>query len=198
MLSLSVHFMKCLSCSTCWQKTYWQNPLWNPSRATYRPENVYTLAADWCPYRSANAPTAAQQRTLWTSQRKPFAFPPFSAALGFCGDGPASSQILNGTYDVSLLDSNVALLVQHLKQTSAMADIKTHPTITSDEYVSKLKIWSESTSTSPSDLPLEHNKALITRHKYSEIDTAEDQELLAKQNKWNHGMQAKLPDLHVC
>ena len=111
----------------------------------------------------------------------PFTVSPLSEDLGFCGDGPASTQMLNGTYDVSQLEANVALLVQHLKQTSEMAAIETHPTITTAEFVGKLKIWSESTSTSPSGLHLGHYKALIARHKYSDIDT-DDEDLIAKRD----------------
>ena len=125
----------------------------------------------------------------------PFRVPPLSEDLGFCGDGPASISMLNGSYDVSQLDANVALLVQHLKQTSDMAAIETHSTITVEEYVGKLKIWAESTSTSPSGLHLGHYKALIARHQYSDIDT-DDAQLLAKRAKWNW-MQESILNLHV-
>jgi exonuclease III len=125
----------------------------------------------------------------------PFTIPPLSIDLGFCGDGPASAAMLDGSYDSSMLDSNVGLLVQHLKQTDEMAALQTHPTISTEEYTSKLKIWTESTSTSPSGLHLGHYKALIARHKYSEADP-DDAEQLAKQTEWNR-MQENLLDLHV-
>jgi hypothetical protein len=125
----------------------------------------------------------------------PFTIPPLSIDLGFCGDGPASAAMLDGTYDSSTLDSNVALLVQHLKQTDEMAALQTHPTISTEEYTSKLKIWTESTSTSPSGLHLGHYKALIARHKYSEAEP-EDAESSAKQTEWNR-MQETLLNLHV-
>ncbi|KAI2512752.1 hypothetical protein MHU86_1540 [Fragilaria crotonensis] len=125
----------------------------------------------------------------------PFTVPPLSGDLGFCGDGHASASILDGTYDCSQLESNVRLLVQHLKQTAEMAALQTHPTISTDEYISKLKVWTESTTTSPSGLHLGHYKALISRHKYSDIDT-DDTELRGKQDKWNR-MQQQLLELHV-
>jgi hypothetical protein len=125
----------------------------------------------------------------------PFTIPPLSVDLGFCGDGPASLSMLNGTYDCSHLDANVALLVRHLKQTSEMAALQTYPTIFVEDYTSKLKIWSESTSTSPSGLHLGHYKALISRHQYSDIDP-DDEELSAKRDEWNR-MQQKLLDIHV-
>ena len=73
-----------------------------------------------------------------------------------------------------------------------MAALDAHPTITEHEYISKLRVWKESTSTSPSGLHLEHYKALIARHAYSDIDNAED-ELRAE---WNN-MQSCLLTLHV-
>ena len=124
-----------------------------------------------------------------------FTVPPLSVDLGFCGNGPASLLMINGTYDCSHLDTNVALLVRHLKQTSEMAALQTYPTISVEDYTSKLKIWSESTSTSPSGLHLGHYKALISRHQYSDIDP-DDEELSAKRDEWNR-MQQKLLDIHV-
>ena len=126
------------------------------------------------------------------SKGSPFTVPPISDGLGFCEDGPASMLMLHGSYDVSQLEANVALLVQHIKQTSKTAAIEMHPTITTDEYVGKLKIWAESTSTSPSGLHLGYYNALIARHKYSDIDT-DDTELLAKRDTWNR-MQTSLLD----
>jgi hypothetical protein len=129
------------------------------------------------------------------AHRTPFTVPPLSIELGFCGDGPASASILNGTYNNTVLESNVALLVQHLQQMDEMAAIQTYPTISTEEYTSKLKIWTESTSTSPSELHLGHYKALIARHKYSAVNP-EDTELMAKKIEWNW-MQEQLLDLHV-
>ncbi len=130
-----------------------------------------------------------------TDQLKHLTVPPLSIDLGFCGDGPASAAMLDGSYDSSMLDSNVDLLIQHLKQTDDMAALQTHPTISTDEYTSKLIIWTESTSTSPSGLHLGHYKAMIARHKYSEPDP-DDAELSAKKTEWNR-MQENLLDLHL-
>ncbi len=116
----------------------------------------------------------------------PFTVPPLSVALGFGGHGPASASMLDGTYDSSQLDANVALLVRRLKQTTDMAALQTHPTISIEDYTSKLKIWSESTSRSPSGLHLGH---------YSDIDL-DDDELVAKRAEWDQ-MQQTLLDIHV-
>ena len=115
--------------------------------------------------------------------------------LGFCGDGTSSDDILNGEYDATGLDYHVALLIQHLKQSAEMAALISHPTINEQEYIGKLKVWKESTSTSPSGLRLGHYKALIANHDYSgvEEDTIEE---YAKKEEWDH-MQRCLLRLHV-
>jgi exonuclease III len=125
----------------------------------------------------------------------PFTVPPLVDQLGFCGDGTSSDDILNGEYDATGLDENVALLIQHLKQSAEMAAVISHPTITEQEYIGKLKVWKESTSTSPSGLHLGHYKALIARHDYSAVE-AETIEENAKKEEWDH-MQSCLLRLHV-
>ena len=42
-----------------------------------------------------------------------------------------------------------------------MADHQSYPTITDKEFVGKLKVWKETTTTSPSGAHLGHHKALI-------------------------------------
>jgi hypothetical protein len=132
------------------------------------------------------------QRHFGQAKGSPFTVPPLLQEIGYRGDGPSVEQILNGTNDATGLDSNFALLLQHLKQTEEMAALDAHPTITEQEYIGKLRVWKESTSTSPSGLHLGHYKALIARHEYSDIDTA-DEEL---RNEWNH-MQSCLLTLHI-
>jgi hypothetical protein len=43
------------------------------------------------------------------------------------------------------------------------------PSITYGAFVSKLKTWRESTSTSPSGMHLGHYKALLARHEFSDL-----------------------------
>ena len=78
-----------------------------------------------------------------------------------------------------------------------MATLDTYPTITDDEFVGKLKVWTESTTTSPSGLHLEHFKALIASHKFSseppDDETAEES---AKREELNQ-MQRDLRGLHL-
>ncbi len=135
------------------------------------------------------------QQHFGQAQGSPFLVPPLIDQLGFCVDGTSADDILQGTYDATGLEENVAFLIQHLQQSAEMAAIASYPTITEKEYVAKLRVWKESTSTSPSGMHLGHYKALIARHAYSDVvdGTPEDE---AKKEEWNH-MQGCLLTLHV-
>ncbi len=102
---------------------------------------------------------------------------------------------MKGEYDTTGLDDIVVTLIQHLQQTAEMAALESHPTITEQECTSKLRVWCESTSTSPSGLHLGHNKVMLSRHMYSGIDS-ETEEDTARRHKWNH-MQGSQLRLHV-
>ena len=97
----------------------------------------------------------------------PFTIPPLSEHLGFTGYSKYGQQMLNGTYDVTELDNNVQLLIQHLEHIHEMELDETRPSVSAEEFRGKLKVWSESTSTSPSGMHLGHYKALIAKHSYS-------------------------------
>jgi hypothetical protein len=97
----------------------------------------------------------------------PFTIPPLSTHLGYCGDGPFATHILEGKYPyLAGFEENLKLLVQHLKITDELAHLRVFPTIDENEYVAKLKVWRESTVTSPSRMHLGHYKAMIARHLY--------------------------------
>ena len=132
------------------------------------------------------------------AQGTPFTIPPLKDDLGFRGSGDASTSILHGTYDTTRLNQHTALLVQHLQQTDAMAERDSTPTITEEDYISKLAVWKESTTTSPSGLHLGHYKALTARHQYTNVEheAEEETEEMRKQTEWNH-MQSCMLDLHV-
>ena len=125
----------------------------------------------------------------------PFTVAPLVDQLGFCGDGLSSEDILTGEYDTTGLDDNVAMLIKHLQQTAEMAALDSNPIITEQEYVGKLRVWKESTSTSPSGLHLGHYKAMIARHAYSNIDSEIEADN-EKRHQWNH-MQEQILRLHV-
>ncbi|KAI2493806.1 hypothetical protein MHU86_20729 [Fragilaria crotonensis] len=126
----------------------------------------------------------------------PFTIPPLSDDLGFCGNGEDAEKILDGTYDTTAYAPNVAILIRHLKQTAEIASMDAYPTISEEDYVAKLKVWKESTSTSPSGVHLGHYKTLIARHKHTESSEDEDDEIAAKRVEWNF-MQGKLLTLHA-
>lgn len=128
----------------------------------------------------------------------PFTIPPLSDQLGFTGTSKAQGEMLKGTYDTSPHPPSVQLLLSHLQHTQEMAEDTSRPTISENNFIRKLKVWSESTTTSPSGMHLGHYKALIARHAYS--TTASDEELTddfkAKRDELNLH-QAALLELHL-
>ena len=133
----------------------------------------------------------------------PFTIPPLSHDLGFCGDQPGAEDILRGRYDTTPFAESVRLLLQHLHITQEVASDNSYPTITDAEFVGKLKVWKESTATSPSGLHLGHYKALIARHEYSEDEEASGepesittQVPTSKRAEWDH-MQRALRIFHL-
>ena len=87
--------------------------------------------------------------------------------LGYTGISETQNQILQGTFDASELDEHVQLLIRHLRSTHEMFADTTRPTIEDDDFCAKLRLWSESTTTSPSGMHLGHYKSLIARHSFS-------------------------------
>ena len=132
------------------------------------------------------------------AQGTPFTVPPLSDLLGFTGTGTAQTQILGGKFDLTSYSPNVQLLLSHLQHSHEMAHLASHPTISEDELISKLRIWSESTTTSPSNMHLGHYKSLIARHSYS--SDASDEDLTpafrARRDELNMRQQA-LRTLHL-
>ena len=87
--------------------------------------------------------------------------------MGFCGNGQGIDDLLGGHYQKQSLSMHVQLLIQHLKISREMAQLRSFPTITQEEFEGKLNAWRESTTTSPSGMHLGHYKSLLARHKYS-------------------------------
>jgi hypothetical protein len=102
----------------------------------------------------------------------PFTVPSLITEFGFTGTGESVEQLLSGTYNppAEFENPSVCLLLEHLRKTEEMAALTSRPTISEEEFIGKLKVWRESTSTSPSGLQLGHYKALIARHQQSEVD----------------------------
>ena len=128
----------------------------------------------------------------------PFTIPPLSEELGFRGDGPTGDAILQGQYKSDHIDEHVRLLLNHMEQVHEMATNPSFPTISEDDFRNKLRVWTESTTTSPSGLHLGHYKALIARHAYSTDldDTDLTSDFRAKRDELNR-MQADLFSLHL-
>ena len=87
----------------------------------------------------------------------PFTVPPLSSDFGFTGVTTSSDDVLKGKYvlddEISNEDESLRLLFQHLQQTDEIAALNHRPTISEEDFKAKLKVWRESTSTSPSGKP---------------------------------------------
>jgi hypothetical protein len=97
----------------------------------------------------------------------PFTIPPFLEVLGYTGHGTAQQQMLTGIFDSQDLDDNVRMLNQHMKITTDLAQDPARSTTSNEVFLRKLRVWSESTTTSPSGMHSGHYKALISRHTVS-------------------------------
>ena len=118
--------------------------------------------------------------------------------LGFRGDTPAGDDILLGRYKSHPLAPNVQLLIRHLQHIQEMLQDPCKPTISDEEFVGKLKVWSESTTTSPSGLHLGHYKALIARHAYSTDVSDDELDIEFKRNRAElDSKQSELRSLHL-
>ena len=132
----------------------------------------------------------------------PFTVPPLSERLGFCGDASGTRDILEGRMDATGHGPHVQLLLKHLNQIDEIAQHPTYPTISEADFVGKLKVWKESTTTSPSGLHLGHYKALVAQHQFSNDDP--DTELadsvgmpeFSKREEWDR-MQQEMRTFHL-
>ena len=70
----------------------------------------------------------------------PFTIAPLNEDLGFGGEGHKALEILAGTYQNAELDNNVQLLLCHMAHVREMAEAPEYPTITDEEFCSKLKV----------------------------------------------------------
>ena len=118
---------------------------------------------------------ARNQRHFGQAHGTPFTVPPLSDDLGFCADTPEEAEaLLNGDYNYGKVDDpTVRLLLQHLTQIHSLAGQLRTVTISEGEFRSKLRVWRESTSTSPSGQHMGRFKSLVARHEYSDV-TDED------------------------
>jgi hypothetical protein len=94
------------------------------------------------------------------------------------------------------MHGNIRLLLEHLKQSTEIATMEYTALITEDEKRNKLKVWRESTATSPSGLHLGHYEVLIANHQFSNIPEDEDDEHKANREELN-SIQADLFQLQL-
>ena len=128
----------------------------------------------------------------------PFTVAPLAEQVGFTGTGVYCDQLLQCTYDSTEHEPSVRLLLKHLQQVHQMEAAATRPTITAEEFRSKLLVWSEAATTSPSGMHLGHYKALIAKHSFS-IDLPDDEltpEFCAQRDEVN-SKQKDLFQIHL-
>ena len=131
----------------------------------------------------------------------PFTVPPLSDALTLTGEGQGTSDILSGEWANTELPESIVLLLQHLKVSEDMTHSIGTDTISDEEFIGKLKVWKESTTTSPSGVHLGHYKSLISRHVYSHIgndnvETEGGTKLTDLRDEMNH-IQQSIRRLHL-
>jgi hypothetical protein len=117
------------------------------------------------PFREINLPSELEyfliqrnHRHFGQAEGTTFTKTPFSTSLNWQADTNAADLILEGVYDTTDLEDVTALLLRHCERVTELDSIPTQLSL--DDFVSKLKIWSESTSTSPSGRHLGHYKTL--------------------------------------
>jgi exonuclease III len=128
----------------------------------------------------------------------PFTIAPLATDLGFGGGTAQGQQILDGTYDALSLADSVQRLISHMKKVDEIHNDPICPTLTAEEYEGKIRVWTESTTTSPSGLHLGHLKSLIAKHSYS-TDATDDEldEDFQRQRDELDFQQRELFNLHL-
>ncbi|KAI2513680.1 hypothetical protein MHU86_820 [Fragilaria crotonensis] len=144
------------------------------------------------PIRDRSSSSRENRLHFGQAQGTPFTIPPLSELLGYTGTSETQNQLLRGTFDNSGFEGSIQLLLRHLQFAQSTIADTTRPTISDDDFCSKLKLWSESTTTSPSGMHLGHYKALIARHSYSSEAADEDltPEYREKRDTLNYRQQA--------
>ena len=129
-----------------------------------------------CPEEIEQALLTRNRSHFGQSQGTPFTVPPLSHQINFEASTETAELILNGTYSNEELDEITKMLLEHMKKVS-------EPVVTSNitaaKFRSKILLWKERTSTSPSGIHLEHYKAYYATHAH-EKDTAEYEEFEQK------------------
>ena len=91
----------------------------------------------------------------------PFTLPGLSELLGKYATTPISQQILDGTYNIDTVPTTEAtkIILRECKRIAPKNSVD--DIIHTDEFRKGMKVWRESTTTSPSQLHLGHAKAVL-------------------------------------
>ena len=134
------------------------NPLDNPKTCTQ-----WHTVTD--PSQIAHHLIQRNQQHFGQAQGTPFTVHPISTAVDFRASTSTTEMILAGDYHPSEVDTVTQQVIKQLQKIPTHSTIKT--TITSQAFRHKLRVWKESTTTSPSGLHLGHWKSLVTSHEHS-------------------------------
>ena len=88
--------------------------------------------------------------------------PPFTEWIDWQVSTYQAELILHGSFQQDELDELSTLLLHHMKKQTDLNTIWS--TITIDEWKNKIKVWKESTTTSPAGFQLTHSCSLIAPH----------------------------------
>ena len=104
---------------------------------------------------------ARNQQHFGQADNTPFITSGLQSQVKYNGTGRVADMILNGEYNTSTLTEATGLFLEHLQRRT-----KTTLTgmLTTKEFLEKLKVWPEKTSTSPSGLHLGHYHVLQRNH----------------------------------
>ena len=102
--------------------------------------------------------------------------PPTDFTMDFTGTCHRAEQILDGTYPMEDVDELTKIFLEALQYVSAEDKDFISPKLTSEEYLGKVKVWNERTSTSPgSNQHLGHLKAYTAQHSLEDKSQAAEE-----------------------
>jgi hypothetical protein len=102
--------------------------------------------------------TARNRRHFGQAQGTQFTVAPLADLITWQADTDTAEPILQGAYTNDELDDITQLLLKHCQAVSTPGAVK--PELTLSDFTAKLRVWRESTSTSPSGRHLGHYKVV--------------------------------------
>jgi hypothetical protein len=96
------------------------------------------------------------------AQGTPFTVSPLRELVDWEASTKTSDLILEGDYTPTELNDLEELFLQHCRKSSPLDHITSE--ITEEQFISRMKVWRESTTTSPSGVDLGHYKSLLNPH----------------------------------